>query len=365
MPSPSVSIKDVAKRARVSVATVSRALNDKGPVKDETKQRILEAAEALRYVPHGAARSLITNRTHTIGVLLPDVYGEFFSELIRGIDTTARRAGYHLLVSGFHSAPGEVEAVLRAMRGRVDGLVAMSPDVGPETLRRNLPESLPLVLLNGSPEAKAHGFAGIRIDNLGGALAMGRHLIGLGHRAIAFLAGPEANRDAEERRRGFREALDEAGLVALPALELAGDFTEESGYRAGRELLALPLRPTAIFAANDSMAIGCLLALREAGVRVPEDSALGGFDDIPISRFISPPLTTVRVAIADLGTRAMERLLLAFAGSVGEPLEELAPATLIVRGSCGAGNGPEATRADSNPPFSSTFDRTREGDRSR
>src|SRR5205823_2546675 len=140
-----VTIRDVAREAHVSVATVSRVFNGGGPVREETRRRIRDIATRLRYVPHGGARSLITSRTNTIGVLLPDLYGEFFSEVIRGIDLAARRSGFHVLISGFHSDRAEIEAVLRALRGRVDGLIVLSPDVDAQGLRRNLPETLPVV----------------------------------------------------------------------------------------------------------------------------------------------------------------------------------------------------------------------------
>ena len=334
----SASIKEVALKAGVSIATVSRVLNDKGPVAEETRRRILEAIEKLRYVPHSAARSLITNQTDTIGVLLPDLYGEFFSEVIRGIDLAARRNGFHVLISGFHSDRAEIEAVLRALRGRVDGLIVLSPDVDAQALRRNLPETLPVVLLNTRIDGQGGGaaFDAINLDNHGGAFAMVRHLAGLGHRHIALVRGPEENADARERRRGYRDALRSVGAGPEDFVEIDGDFSEESGYRAGKRLLALKPRPTAVFAANDSMAIGCLFALREAGVQVPGDVALAGFDDIPIARYITPPLSSVHVPIAELGTRAMERLLYAVENkNEHERRQETVATTLAVRGSCG------------------------------
>jgi LacI family transcriptional regulator len=330
----SASIKEVALKAGVSIATVSRVINDKGPVALETRQRILAAIEQLRYVPHGAARSLITNQTDTIGVLLPDLYGEFFSEVIRGIDLAARRSGYHVLISGFHSDRAEIEAVLRALRGRVDGLIVLSPDVDAQGLRRNLPDTLPVVLLNTRVMGAA--FDAINVDNYGGAFAMVRHLASPGRRRIALICGPRENADARERLRGYRDALRAEGVEPSPGLEVPGDFSEESGYRAGRLLLALELRPEAVFAANDSMAIGCLFALREAGVEVPGDVALAGFDDIPIARYVTPPLSSVHVPIAELGERAMERLLHAVERkNAHERRQETVPTTLVVRGSCG------------------------------
>ena len=358
----SASIKEVALKAGVSIATVSRVLNDKGPVAEATRHRILEAIERLRYVPHGAARSLITNQTDTIGVLLPDLYGEFFSEVIRGIDQAARRNGLHVLISGFHSDRAEIEAVLRALRGRVDGLIVLSPDVDAQTLRRNLPETLPVVLLNTringhTPQApqtqgavNALNFDAINTDNHGGALAMVRHLAALGHRRIALIRGPEENADAGERLRGYRDALRAEGIEVAEPLELSGDFSEESGYRAGQRLLTLEPRPTAVFAANDSMAIGCLFALRAAGVRVPDDVALAGFDDIPIARYLTPSLSSVHVPIAELGTRAMERLLHAVEHkNEHERRRETVATTLVVRGSCGGAPDPVPDGLEESP----------------
>lgn len=330
-----VTIKDVAREAGVSVATVSRVLNGKQPVKAATQRLIHEVAARLRYVPHGGARSLITRRTHTVGVVLPDLYGEFFSELIRGIDLAARRHGYHLLVSSSHDDAQEIEAALRAMRGRVDGLIVMSPDVDAGSLEANLPDTQPAVLLNSTLGGGA--WHALNVDNYGGAFAMVQHLASLGHRRIALITGPARNLDAQERRRGYEDAVRDLFPAREPGLVLAGDFSEESGYQAGRRLLELSPRPDAVFAANDAMAIGCLAALTEGGVQVPGDVALAGFDDIPTSRFMMPPLTSVRVSIADLGARALERLHAAVeAGNAGERSRETIATELVVRGSCGA-----------------------------
>jgi LacI family transcriptional regulator len=334
-------IKAVARLAGVSVATVSRVLNDSGPVKEETRLRILDVVQSLGYVPHGAARSLTTKQTDTLGVLLPDIYGEFFSELIRGIDSAARRQGYHVLVSGSHQDREEVRAVLRALRGRVDGLILMTPTSDMlDALRSIPPDSIPAVLLNCPPGGLP--FDSINVDHYGGAVAMVHHLAGLGHLRIAFIQGPPDNHDARERLRGYRDAGRGLGLDMAKELEVSGDFSEAAGCLAGERLLELDPRPAAVFAANDAMAIGCLHALREAGVRVPEETAVAGFDDIPIARFMSPPLTSVGVPIAELGALAMERLLEAVRqredgmSPPSPPRHQVLPPTLMVRGSCGA-----------------------------
>lgn len=333
-----VTIRDVARGAGVSVATVSRAFNRSGPVREATRRRIEVVAAELRYSPNGAARSLITRRTHTVGVLLPDLYGEFFSELIRGLDQTARGSAYHLLVSSSHDDRAEIEAALRAMRGRVDGIVIMSPHVDAESLRANLPEALPVVLLNCAA-MQGSGYDALSVDNAGGALAMTRHLLSCGRTRIALIRGPAGNHDAEERERGYREALSEWGGGEGGELLLDGDFTEESGYRAAAGACGWSEPPDALFAANDAMAMGALAALREAEVRVPEEIALAGFDDIPIARYTTPPLATVHVPICELGERAMLLLLDALTNSDHEPRREVVSTTLVVRGSAG---GPEA-----------------------
>ncbi len=333
----SVTIREVAREALVSVATVSRVLNGKGPVHADTARRIRSAAKSLHYVPHGGARSLITRRTTTLGVLLPELYGEFFSELIRGIDVCARRKGFHLLVSSSHSDRAESEEMVRAMRGRVDGLIVLSPDVRPHALKANLPEKFPVVLVN---TAGGRGsFDSLTVDNFGGAVEMVRHLAGLGHRRIDFLEGPAANRDASERLRGYRQARSEQGLETS-GVEIPGDFREESGYEACRRILAARRRPSAVFAANDSMALGLLCAFQEKGIRVPQDVAIAGFDDIPIARYVTPPLTSVRVPIAELGARAAELLIAGLeSGPAPGRRRETLPTHLVVRSSCGELDG--------------------------
>jgi len=323
-------IKDVARAAGVSVASVSRALNGHESVTVETRERILRAAGELRYVPHAGARSLITRRTDTVGVLLPDLHGEFFSELIRGMDQAARASGLHLLISSSHGSASEAALALRMLQGRVDGLLVMSPHADTRMLASNLPATLPTVLVN--TRVASGDYAALSVDNYGGASAMMRHLLGRGFRRIAFIGGPGNNFDADERLRGYRDVLAETG--ASERL-FDGDFSEDSGYRAGLLIAALRERPDAIFAANDMMALGCLFALTEAGLAVPDEIALAGFDDIPIARFVTPPLTTVRVRIAELGRLALERLAAIIETGNAPPAAEPLACELIVRNSTG------------------------------
>jgi LacI family transcriptional regulator len=327
---PNVTIRDVAAKAGVSVATVSRVFNRKGPIREDTIRRVRDVAEEMQYVPHAGARSLSTRSTRTIGVVLPDLHGEFFSEVIRGIDLAARQNGYHLLLSGSHSDREEMRAVVHAVRGLVDGLIVMSPDLEPSALLADLPTGVDVVMLN----SRVDGRPSITIDNSGGAREVVRHLRSLGHERIAFIAGPPHNADAEQRRRGFRTETRASGIESI---ELPGDFTETSGHAAGQKILDQSPRPTAVFAANDSMALGALSAFREAGLRVPEDIAIVGFDDIPIARFLTPPLTTVRVEIAELGRRAVNHVVNALAkGGDGAKKRDVIRTTLVVRESCGS-----------------------------
>lgn len=297
-------IRDVAQRAQVSVASVSRVLTGAGPVTDATRQRVLEAVEALRYVPHSGARSLSTSRTHTVGVVLPDLYGEYFSELIRGMDLAARQQGFHLIVSSSHDDAEDAAAAIRSMRGRVDGLIVLSPHLDAANLAANLAGGLPVLLMNGG--AVDAGRPSIIVDNHGGAIAAVEHLVVLGRRRIAHIAGPAGNLEAEARLAGYVQAVTAAGLEPVV---VEGDFTQPSGHAAALRMIDLAQRPDAVFVANDTMAIGALLAFQDSGVSCPEDIALVGFDDVPMAALVRPSLTTLRINIAETGRRALERLV--------------------------------------------------------
>jgi len=334
----------VALRASVSVASVSRVLTGAGPVAETTRQRVLEAVEALRYVPHSGARSLSTSKTQTVGVVLPDLYGEFFSELIRGLDVAAREHGYHLIVSSSHDDADEASAAIRSMRGRVDGLIVLSPHLDAANLAASLAGRLPVVLMNGG--AAETGRPSIVIDNHGGARSAVEHLLSLGRTRIAHIAGPTGNLEAEARMAGYAEALAVAGLSSHV---VEGDFNQASGHRAGVSLMSGE-RPDAVFAANDMMAIGAMLAFQEAGVRCPEDIAVVGFDDVPVAALVRPSLTTLRIRIAETGREALNRLVGMIDGVEGadRPFELVRP-ELVVRQSTGMANDTDR-KADRNEP---------------
>ena len=324
-------IRDVARAAEVSVATVSRTLNGFDTVAGATRDRVLRIASELDYVPHSGARALSTSRTDTIGVLLPDLHGEFFSELIRGIDLAARARGLHLLLSSSHGDLAEAAAALRAMRSRVDSVIIMIPHAGEELLVPAGGGGVPTIFIGNS--GHAHLQPSFLIDNFAGALAITRHLADSGRRRIAFVAGPSGNLEAGERLRGYRSAMAEVGLAER--LE-QGDFGEDSGRDAARALVGGEA-PDAIFCANDMMAIGCLDALRQAGIDVPGEIALAGFDDIPIARYVDPPLTTAAVPIADIGRQALECCADALAGGRSETQRIFTP-ELVIRGSSAPGD---------------------------
>jgi LacI family transcriptional regulator len=330
-----ITIHDVARKARVSVATISRVLNNSELVADKTRKRILRIAKELNYVPNASARGLSTRRNDTIGLLLPDVYTEFFSEVIRGADQAAQELGFHFFVSSDHNQKSEMEAALHAIRGRVDGLIIMSPYIDAQMLRETmLPRNLPVVLLNC---ALANGYYdSLTIDNAGGAFRVVQHLIEHGYDRIAIIKGTDQNVDARERLQGYREALGKSGREISSNLEFAGDFTEASGHDAAQKLLSTTPLPRAIFVSNDAMAVGVLSALSSAGIKVPDEIAIAGFDDIPIARYLTPPLTSVHVSINDLGMLAMKRIIQIVREKKMHRVERtVLPTTIVIRESCG------------------------------
>ena len=339
----SPTIKDVARLANVSVATVSRALNGRENVAEAVRKRVLGIAEELDYSPHHAARCLSHGRTHTVGVVLPDLPCEFFARLMCGIDAVARERGLQLLVSGHHRSMESQAAALRVMRGRVDGVLAISPYAGRDVATARLPRSLPVLLLDSDPTAGGAG--GLSIDNHAGALLLMRHLVGCGYKRIAFISGRRPHFNAEERLRGYLDALAELLPRATPWV-VEGDFDVQSGYQAGEALLASAQRPDAVFAANDMMALGCMFAFQRAGLQVPGDIGVAGFNDIPIAGHASPPLTTVRLDIAAMGAEAFA-MLLDHMGERREPERRVLQPQLVVRESTRAPVRATSARAGS------------------
>lgn len=300
-------IRDVARRAQLSVATVSRVLNGFDNVSEQARERVSNAVRELGYVPHAGARSLSLARTNAIGVVLPDLHGEFFSEIVRGMDREASRHGYLLLLSNLHGSPDQAALALRTMHGRVDGLIVMAPQLNAKDLSAALPPGLPSILI--STRDGGHPRAAIHLDNAAGARAVADHFEELGSERVVHIAGPAGNIDADERTAAFREAC---AARHMQCEVLRGDFEEASGQQAIERLIKSAHTFDAVFAGNDNMAIGALQALRSAGLAVPDDVVVAGFDDIPLARHLG--LTTVRVRIAELGERALVRLLASIGG---------------------------------------------------
>ena len=327
----STTIRDVAERADVSVATVSRVLNDSDSVREATKERVLDAAQALDYLPNETARNLRTQKTRTVGVLLPNMHGEFFAQITRGLDQRASEDGHHVLVSNSHTEEAEAESVIRSLLGRVEGLIILWPRLDIGFLEDLVPDSLPIVLLSTS--AGSSRFQTFAFDNRRGAYEAVQHLAEHGHERVAIVTGDPINFDAQERLAGYRQAVEDLGLEGNSALEITGDFTQEGGRSAVEQLLRLDPPPTALFASNDSMALGALRGAHEAGLEVPKDLALIGFDDIPSARFATPSLTTVRAPTLELGRRAMDVLL--NPSSTEQSTHRTLDTQLVRRESCG------------------------------
>lgn len=228
-------IRDVARRAQVSIASVSRALNGLGNVRQETRDRVMAAAAELGYVPHAGARSLSLARAHAVGVVLPDLHGEFFSEFVRGMDREASRRGYVLLLSNIHDESEQAANALRAMRGRVDGLIVMAPHLSAGMLQSALPPTLPSLFINGPEEIDDRPT--IRLDNVAAMEAMVAHLVAGGRKRIVHIAGPDGNVDARERVEGYRAAMARHAPGIEPVV-LAGDFSEEAGEAAAHAIRA-------------------------------------------------------------------------------------------------------------------------------
>jgi LacI family repressor for deo operon, udp, cdd, tsx, nupC, and nupG len=329
------SIEDVARRAGVSIATVSRALRGLPDVASTTRDRVLQAASDLNYVASPFAARLASGRTATVGLVVPFVNRWFFAEVIATVENALRRGGYDLLLYNLGDARGRARFFdVMPMRKRVDAVLISSLMLEEAEFTALTDLGRPVGLLG----LQRKGFLSACIDDVASARMAVEHLIGLGHRRIALISGdtddPMAFTPPLHRRDGYRDALQAAGVDIDPALEHLGYFTVEGGREATRYLLAQPERPTAIFAQSDEMAYGSLRQIRGAGLRVPEDIAVVGFDDQPLSELMD--LTTVRQPVADQALDVTTRLLALIAETDEDPARDPAvilPTELIVRGS--------------------------------
>lgn len=342
-------IRDVARRAGVSIGTVSRVINGHPLVSEATRQRVLQAIAELNYRPDAVARSLVSARTHTVGLVLPDITSPFYPELVRGVEDVARAHGYTVILVNTDLQAERELRVLEALHDkRVDGLIFISADVTDGHLHAFARLGLPVVL--AATRAPRDELPAVIIDNVAAARGAVAHLIRVhGHRRVGLISGPLSDRIAGKTRfEGYVLALREAGLPFLPELVEEGNYREPDGYRAAQRLLDLPEPPTAIFAASDEMAVGALNAALDRGLHVPADVALVGFDGIALADMVRPRLTTVVQPIYETGATAMRRLvaLLAAGGPDGAAVT-LLDYRLRVAGSCGcaAGGAPEGAPA--------------------
>lgn len=301
-------IFDVARVAGVSHATVSRVVNGRQNVREETRQRVEQAMRELGYVAHVSARALARGRTQVIGLLAQEVDNAFFTSVIGGVDQQASAQGYDFLLCTTHARrEKEAEYVARLSRGMVDGLLIVLPRGLPDYVEQLRADHFPFVLIDYDDEAP--GCSVVNASNRRGTRDAIRYLIGLGHRRIGFITGRDNVGATYSRLEGYREEMAEAGLEVRPGDVVPGDFMESRGHAAGLELLRQPDRPTAIFASSDMAAFGVMRAAADLGIDVPGGLSVVGFDDLPEAARVNPALTTVRQPLREMGRVAVNELL--------------------------------------------------------
>jgi DNA-binding LacI/PurR family transcriptional regulator len=327
-------MSDVAKLAGVSHQTVSRVLHDSPNVRGETRERVLAAIRQLDYRPNSMARALATGRSKTLGVVASDTTQYGPASTVLGIEQAAHEAGYAVSVSSVRSLNrSTVRDAIQLLRDQgVDGVAVIAPHRAGVDALRHLSPDFPVVAVESGQNST---IAAAAVDQRAGAMAATRHLLNLGHKTVWHLAGPNDWQEADERIKGWKSAL-EAARAPVPAL-LRGDWTPRAGYELGEGLLKIK-DLTAIFVANDQMALGLLRRLHETGREVPRHISIVGFDDIPEAAYFTPPLTTVRQDFAELGRRCLHILLARIEGDQ-EPTRVVVPPELVVRESTGTAPG--------------------------
>lgn len=325
-------IKDIAERLGVSAATVSRALSDSGLVAEPTLSRIREVAREMNYRPNVSARNLRTQKAMAVLMVVRDVGNPFYLEILKGVEATARAAGYSVLMGNTENdSDREVEYFDMLRDGHADGMILMTGKLPQrEGFLASVARGAPIVV--ALEEIQNAGFPHVMIDNEGAARHAVEHLIGLGHRRIAHISGPVPELMSVNRRDGYRRAMAAANLPIPAGYEQAGDYLLHTGQRLCRTLFDLPEPPTAIFVANDEMAFGVIHELRKLGVDVPGQVSVVGFDDLFLSEAFYPPLTTVSQPRTDIGRAAMSMLLDLLSGGPAPRLPVMMPTTLKIRG---------------------------------
>lgn len=302
-----VSIRDVAKRARVSIATVSRVVNRIATVDPELAKRVWKAVDEIGYVPNPQARALVSGRSKILGLIVSEITNPFFPEIIQEFENLAVAHGYEVMMASTNNDPERTESVARRMLQRnVDGVAVMTFGIEERLLDALVESPVPMVFVGSGP--KKDNVRVIKVDYNEGIRAAVQHLAALGHRSIAFITGPLRIRSAVERRDAFLHALEEIGLSAGSAMVLEGNHSMEGGIAAMEKLLAQGAQPTAVVCSNDMTAIGVLHALQRASLSAPQDISVVGYDDIHLSQFMLPPLTTVRMSCKDLASAAVDAL---------------------------------------------------------
>jgi DNA-binding LacI/PurR family transcriptional regulator len=335
-----ISIKDIAQAANVTPGTVSRALRDSPRVNPETRKRIQRLADEMGYSPDAQARSLVEGRTRTIGVVVTTMTDPFIGGIVQAIEDTAHDHGYSLILASSNDSPErEIAAAETLQSKRVDGVIVTSSRVGVLHQGRLERLGVPVVLINSLVKHRGRYTFSIGVDNRHGGFLATEHLLQRGHRRIAYVSSPDDRNDSVERLAGYRAALAGAGIDYDPALLVPGTGRPGGGQRALPLLLELEDPPSAVFCYNDMTAIGLIHAARTAGLSLPRDLAVVGFDDIVFARYVHPALTTVAQPVAELGQGAMEMVLdLLPDGNSGPDAatDRLLQGWLIVRDSSGA-----------------------------
>ncbi|MEW6673610.1 MAG: LacI family DNA-binding transcriptional regulator [Thermodesulfobacteriota bacterium] len=301
-------IQDVARQAGVSIATVSRVLNNSAhKVNLETRDRVLKTVKELDYRPNALARSLQLKKTMTIGIIIPDISNHYYAEIVRGIQNVADQKGYNIILQNTERKPDRIVKSIYLLREKiVDGIIFSGGIIhGYEPLSA-LNELKDRVVVIGRHEVN---FPAVVVDNIGGAALATQHLIDLKHTRIGFIGGPQNSTTGIDRLTGYKSTLAQNGYPYDECLVRRGNLTPKSGYQAAARLLSEKDRPSAIFAANDQMAFGTIYAAREMGLRVPEDLAVVGFDNVPLSSYFVPSLSTVEIPMNSLGAAAMDLLI--------------------------------------------------------
>lgn len=326
-------IKDVAREAGVSIATVSRVFSGRDPVSGKVSERVREAAERLAYRPNALARSLRARTTKTVGLLVPNVMNPFFTAAARAVEDAARRRGYTMVLGNTNEDPATEELYLKVLlEKRVDGLVVCPARARFPMLAEIVRDGVPVVFLDRFVEGTEAPV--VRISGGRAVRQLVAYLRDLGHERIAIISGPPETVPGAERLQAFLDGARESGVSVREELIRIGDFRRPSGRAAMEELLALEERPTAVFAANNLMTLGALEGVRAAGLRIPEDISVASFDDVTWFSLLDPPLTAIAQPVGDVGAAAAEALLVMVEDG-RSPVPFSAEATLVVRESCG------------------------------